>query len=137
MSHLYILNTSYFLPGVLIQAIVLKSCVNILQSYISDFIQDEEDTELAELVEMSIQEVSELRQANQWPINLDQPIAGGEGRTYGELIADNSIRDTSEKLDHDMILDAIKFIPRRPELSLSGMQYTTASLNHFKYSRNG
>jgi RNA polymerase primary sigma factor len=57
---------------------------------------------------MPIELISELRQANQWPINLDRPISGGEGRTYGELIPDDSIGDTSEKLDHDMILDAIK-----------------------------
>ena len=57
---------------------------------------------------MPIQENSELRQANQWPINLDQPLAGGEGRTYGDLIADTAAPDTSERLDHAQILDAIK-----------------------------
>ena len=57
---------------------------------------------------MSLQEVSELRQANQWPINLDRPLAGGDGRTYGDLIADENAPDTTERLDHEQILDAIK-----------------------------
>ena len=83
--------------------------INIARrNYYDEFGVYPDDTELAGLLEMPISMVSELRQANQWPINLDQPIAGGEGRTYGELIPDDSIGDTSERLDHVMILEAIK-----------------------------
>ena len=83
--------------------------INIARrNYYDEFGVYPDDTELAGLLEMTIQEVSELRQANQWPINLDQPISGGEGRTYGELIADEGTPDQSERLDHEMILDAIK-----------------------------
>ena len=78
------------------------------RNYFEEFACYPDDTELAGLLDMTIQEISELRQANQWPINLDQPIAGGEGRTYGDLIADTEAPDTSERLDHEMILDAIK-----------------------------
>jgi hypothetical protein len=49
------LNTSHYLPGTLIHSIVLKSCINILNAYISNFIQDDEDTELAQLVGTQIQ----------------------------------------------------------------------------------
>ena len=83
--------------------------INIARrNYYDEFGCYPDDTELADLLEMPIAELSELRQANQWPINLDQPIAGGEGRTYSDLIADESAPDTSERLDHEMILDAIK-----------------------------
>jgi len=83
--------------------------INIARrNYYDEFGCYPEDTELAHLLEMPINELSELRQANQWPINLDQPITGGEGRTYSDLIADESAPDTSERLDHEMILDAIK-----------------------------
>jgi len=83
--------------------------INIARrNYYDEFSCYPDDTELAGLLDMSIQEISELRQANQWPINLDQPIAGGEGRTYGDLIADTEAPDTSERLDHAQILDAIK-----------------------------
>lgn len=83
--------------------------INIARrNYYDEFGCYPDDTELADLLEMPIHELSELRQANQWPINLDQPIAGGEGRTYSDLIADESAPDTSERLDHEMILDAIK-----------------------------
>jgi len=37
-------------PPELEQAVVLRACVNILQSYMSDFIQDEEDNELVQLI---------------------------------------------------------------------------------------
>ena len=83
--------------------------INIARrNYYDEFGIYPDGTELAGLLDMSIQELSELRQANQWPINLDQPIAGGEGRTYGDLIADEAAPDTSERLDHEQILDAIK-----------------------------
>ena len=83
--------------------------INIARrNYFEEFAVYPDDTELAGLLDMTIQEVSELRQANQWPINLDQPMRNGEGRTYGDLIPDDSIGDTSERLDHAMILDAIK-----------------------------
>ena len=83
--------------------------INIARrNYYDEFGCYPDDTELAGLLDMDIRELSELRQANQWPINLDQPIAGGEGRTYGDLIADTEAPDTSERLDHAQILDAIK-----------------------------
>ena len=83
--------------------------INIARrNYYDEFGCYPDDTELAGLLDMDIRELSELRQANQWPINLDQPLAGGEGRTYGDLIADTEAPDTSERLDHEMILDAIK-----------------------------
>ena len=44
------LNTSYYLPGTLIHAIALKSCVNILNAYLSNQIQDEEDMEIVQLL---------------------------------------------------------------------------------------
>ena len=31
-----------------------------------------------------------------------------EGRTYGDLIPDTSIREAGDQLDHQMILDAIR-----------------------------
>ncbi len=49
------LNTTHFLPSNLIHAIVLKSCVNILSSYISKQVQDEEDSEMLTLVGQQLQ----------------------------------------------------------------------------------
>tara|TARA_R100000781_G_C4081476_1_gene127881 strand:- start:1937 stop:2635 length:699 start_codon:yes stop_codon:yes gene_type:complete len=49
------LNTSYFLPSNLIHAIALKSSINILQAYISNQIQDEEDIEILQMVQSQIQ----------------------------------------------------------------------------------
>ena len=48
------LNTSYYLPGTLLNAIALKSSINILNAYISNFVQDDEDNELQQMVEKQI-----------------------------------------------------------------------------------
>ena len=78
------------------------------KNYYEEFGCYPEDTELAHLLDMDIRELSELRCANQWPINLDQPINSEAGRTYGDLIADDNIQDQSERLDHEQIIQAIK-----------------------------
>ena len=80
----------------------------IRKKYFEEFKVYPEDSEVAELVGLSLAEVSELRCANQWPVNLDQPLMNSEGRTYGDLIPDTSIREAGEQLDHQMILDAIR-----------------------------
>ena len=51
------LNTVHFLPNNAIHAIVLKSCINILQAYISNFIQDEEDQEMLQMIQAQLQGV--------------------------------------------------------------------------------
>ena len=48
------LNTSHYLPSNLIYAIVLKSCINILNAYISNQVQDEEDVELMGMIQNQI-----------------------------------------------------------------------------------
>tara|TARA_R100000995_G_scaffold83480_1_gene59515 strand:- start:28 stop:696 length:669 start_codon:yes stop_codon:yes gene_type:complete len=47
------------LPDSVLQAIVLKSCVNILQTYISDFVQDEEDNEMQTMLTAQIQTLTQ------------------------------------------------------------------------------
>ena len=49
------LNTTHFLPNNAIHGIVLKSCINILQAYISNFIQDEEDQEMLQMIQAQLQ----------------------------------------------------------------------------------
>lgn len=83
--------------------------INIARkNYYEEFACYPDDTELASLLGMDITEISELRQANQWPVNLDQPMRNSEGRTYGDLIPDESLVDTSERLDHEQIIESIK-----------------------------
>jgi len=83
--------------------------INIARkNYYEEFGCYPEDTELAHLLDMDIRELSELRCANQWPINLDQPINSEAGRTYGDLIADDTLPDQSERLDHEQIIQSIK-----------------------------
>ena len=49
------LNTECYMPSTSIHAIVLKSCINILQAYLSEQIQDEEDVELMQMIQNQIQ----------------------------------------------------------------------------------
>ena len=46
------------LPNELENAVVLKACINILQTYISDFVQDEEDAELQQMIMVQIKTLS-------------------------------------------------------------------------------
>ena len=48
-------NVTHFLPNDLIHAIALKSSINILQAYISNFIQDEEDSEMLQMIQAQLQ----------------------------------------------------------------------------------
>ena len=48
-------NSTLYLPNDLIHAIALKSSINILQSYISNFIQDEEDSEMLQMIQTQLQ----------------------------------------------------------------------------------
>ena len=49
------LNTTLYMPTNLIHAIALKSSINILKAYISNQVQDEEDSELMQMVTGQIQ----------------------------------------------------------------------------------
>ena len=49
------LNTSYYLPSELIHAVALKSSVNLLNAYISNQIQDEEDIEMLQMLQAQLQ----------------------------------------------------------------------------------
>jgi hypothetical protein len=42
-------------PDSVLQAVVYKACVNLLHAYVSDFTQDEEDTELVQMIQAQIQ----------------------------------------------------------------------------------
>jgi hypothetical protein len=47
------------LPNEVEQAVVLKACMNMLQTYISDFIQDEEDSEMQNMLLGQVQTLKE------------------------------------------------------------------------------
>ena len=50
------------LPDSCLQAVVLKACMNILQAYISDFVQDEEDTELQQMLTVQVGSLGQMFQ---------------------------------------------------------------------------
>ena len=47
-------NTHLFMPSNSMHAIALKSAINILQAYISDFVQDEEDAEMVQMIQAQL-----------------------------------------------------------------------------------
>jgi hypothetical protein len=49
------INTEVFLPSNSMHAIALKSSINILQAYISDFVQNEEDSEMLQMIQAQLQ----------------------------------------------------------------------------------
>ena len=48
------LNSTVYLPSNSMHAIALKSSINILQSYVSDFVQNEEDQEMVQMIQAQI-----------------------------------------------------------------------------------
>ena len=72
------LNTSHFLPSNLIHAIVLKACINILTSYISNQVQDEEDTEMLQLITSQLQSLQTSFQTEITRYVDPQKATGGE-----------------------------------------------------------
>jgi len=67
-----------------------------------------DDAEVADLLGVTADSVSNLRVGMQWPINIDKPIAGDEGgRTYAEVIPDESL-SPDEVLDQKSMIKMIK-----------------------------
>ena len=78
------LNTTLFLPSQAMHAIVLKCCSNLLHAYVSDMIQDEEDSEMASLL---VAQVTGLNQ--QFIVEMtrfiDKPsVPGSEEKIKGQ-----------------------------------------------------
>ena len=61
------------LPDSCLQAVVLKACINLLQAYISDFVQDEEDAELTTMIGAQIQSLQA-----QWQQEMARFMEQGE-----------------------------------------------------------
>mgnify|MGYP001191218062 FL=1 len=72
------LNTTYYLPSNLIHGIVLKACINILTSYISNQVQDEEDTEMLQLITQQLSGLQSNFQAEMTRYVDPQRAVGGE-----------------------------------------------------------
>jgi len=56
------LNSSYYMPSEIMNALVYKSCSNILTAYLSEQIQDEEDSEIVALLNTQMQNFDKLYQ---------------------------------------------------------------------------
>ena len=72
------LNTTYCLPSNLIHGIVLKACINILTSYISNQVQDEEDSEMLQLITQQLSGLQSSFQAEMTRYVDPQRAVGGE-----------------------------------------------------------
>ena len=70
------LNANYYMPSEIMHSIVLKSCINILQSYMSDQIQDEEDSEIVQLLQAQIQGLQQDYQQEVSRFMAEQPGSG-------------------------------------------------------------
>jgi len=67
-----------------------------------------DDAEVATLLGMTADAVSSLRIGMQWPINIDAPVGGQEGRTYREVIPDNDLLSPDDALDQRTMISLIK-----------------------------
>lgn len=70
------LNTTHFMPSEIMHSLVLKSCINILQAYMSNQIQDEEDSEIVQLLQAQIQGLQQDYQQEFSRFMAEQPGSG-------------------------------------------------------------
>ena len=83
--------------------------INSLRSeYEDEFGVLPEDSEVAAILGMTTEAVSSLRIGMQWPINIDSPVGGHEGRTYREVIPDNDLPSPDDRLDEEAMISLIK-----------------------------
>jgi RNA polymerase primary sigma factor len=78
------------------------------KEYQSEFGVFPEDSEVAALMGMTKEAVRALRVGMQWPINIDAPIKGFDGRTYAEIIPDEDSQKHEDILDREMLIGLIK-----------------------------
>ena len=53
------LRTGIYLPHTTMHAITLKACINLLSSYLSNQVQDEEDSEMVQMIQVQIQNLNQ------------------------------------------------------------------------------
>ena len=70
------LNTAYYMPSELMHSIVLRSCISILQAYMSNQIHYEEDSEIAGLLQAQIQGLQQDYQQEVSRFMAEQPGSG-------------------------------------------------------------
>ena len=70
-----LLNSSLYLPSNCIHAVALKSCINILQAFISEQVQEEEDQEMLGMVTTQLQglEKSFAQEMQRFMDKVEQP----------------------------------------------------------------
>ncbi len=78
------------------------------KEYQAEFGVFPEDSEVAELMGMTKEAVRSLRVGMQWPVNIDAPIKGFDGRTYAEIIPDEDSQKHEETLDRELLINLIK-----------------------------
>jgi len=83
--------------------------INKLRSeYENEFGVLPDDIEVAELMGMKPEKVTNLRIGMQWPININRPIGGEEGnRTYADIIPDETPLP-DEAMDNKLLIQQIK-----------------------------
>ena len=81
---------------------------NLRKEYHSEFGVYPEDSEVADLLGMSKESVSSIRRGMQWPVNIDAPIKGFDGRTYAEIIPDENSTSHESSFDQEILVNLIK-----------------------------
>ena len=72
------LNSSYYMPSEIMNCLVYKSCSNILTAYFSEQVQEEEDSEIVNLLNVQIQTFDKLYQQEMIRFMPDPPKGSGE-----------------------------------------------------------
>jgi RNA polymerase primary sigma factor len=81
----------------------------IRRDYEAEFNCQPDDAEVANILGVSEKEVTQLRMAMQWPVNINAPIGGEDGsRTYADVIPDEDLADPVDRIMGQTMVEILK-----------------------------
>ncbi len=81
----------------------------IRREYEEEFNCQPDDAEVANILGVNERDVTDLRTAMQWPVNINSPIGGEDGsRTYADVIPDDDAADPLQNLMNEKMTNILR-----------------------------
>ena len=116
---------------------------SLRKEYHEEFGVYPEDSEVAELLGMTKESVGSIRRGMQWPVNIDAPIKGFDGRTYAEIIPDEDSLSHEDSIDQEILVNLIKtgfgVLTKQEEMVLRlrfGIEESVEDMSNFPVTKN-
>jgi RNA polymerase primary sigma factor len=81
---------------------------NVRKEYEEEFGVFPDDKEVSKMLDVKVEVVSNLRSSMKYPIDINSPVFGEEGRTWADTIEDNNSPDMDVLIDQKNLMTKIK-----------------------------